>query len=138
MQNASRSLIVTAALILAIVFGINHLSHDPRLQPPAPHGTIQTGTVVWSHGPDGSVANADEHWRKHGAEFPEFHSEQDYVAGALAFVTTPPPGTLIKHDERGDTLFYNPATNTFAVRDDRGEPRTFFRPDNGRAYWDHQ
>ena len=45
---------------------------------------------------------------------------------------------LTKTNDRGDTLFYDPATNTFAVRDSDGEPRTFFRPDNGRAYWDRQ
>ena len=122
------------ALVLGIVFGVSRLAHDPRLQPPTPI----SGPVVWSRGPDGSVANADEHWHKHGREFPELRSEREYEFGALAFVTHPPPGTLVKHDERGDTLFYDPATNTFAVRDDRGEPRTFFRPDNGRAYWDRQ
>jgi pyocin large subunit-like protein len=50
----------------------------------------------------------------------------------------PPPGTLIKHDARGDTLFYQSSTDTFAVMDSRGEPRTFFKPDNGMAYWNRQ
>jgi filamentous hemagglutinin len=94
--------------------------------------------VIWSHGPDGSDANAQEHWQKHGGEFPALHSEQDYVGAANAFVHRPPPGTLTKTDSRGDTLFYDPATNTFAVMDSAGEPRTFFKPDNGRAYWDRQ
>ncbi len=75
---------------------------------------------------------------KHGREFPEFHNAQDYEHGAQAFITTPPAGTLTKHRDNGDTLFYDPATNTFAVADRRGEPRTFFRPNNGRAYWDRQ
>ena len=94
--------------------------------------------VIWSHGHDGANATAEEHWEKHGREFPEFHNAQDYEHGAQAFVATPPTGTLTKHRDNGDTLFYDPATNTFAVADRRGEPRTFFRPNSGRAYWDRQ
>jgi len=94
--------------------------------------------IAWSHGHDGANANAEEHWRKHGREFPEFHSAQDYEHGAQAFIAAPPAGTLTKHRANGDTLFYDPASNTFAVADRSGEPRTYFRPNNGRAYWDRQ
>jgi filamentous hemagglutinin len=107
-----------------------------------PQATTQSishgGAIVWSHGRDGSEANAQEHWQKHGGEFPEDHSEMDYVREANAFVHRPPPGTLAKHDAHGDTLFYQPSTDTFAVMDSRGEPRTFFKPDNGYAYWNRQ
>jgi pyocin large subunit-like protein len=105
---------------------------------PAPQATTQGGVIVWSHGRDGSDANAQEHWQKHGSEFSQDHSEADYVREANAFVHHPPPGTLTKHDARGDTLFYQPSTDTFAVMDARGEPRTFFKPDNGAAYWERQ
>jgi pyocin large subunit-like protein len=108
----------------------------------APQATTQNashgGAIVWSHGRDGADANAQEHWEKHGSEFPEDRSEQDYVREANAFVHRPPAGTLVKHDRRGDTLFYQPSTGTFAVMDSRGEPRTFFKPDNGYAYWNRQ
>jgi pyocin large subunit-like protein len=97
-----------------------------------------TGSVVWSKGHDGAAQNAEHHWLKHGGEFPEFHSAGEYEAGALAFIRTPPRGTLTKHRSNGDTLFYDPDSNTFAVADRRGEPRTFFRPDSGRAYWERQ
>ena len=70
--------------------------------------------------------------------FPEDRSEADYVREANTFVHQPPPGTLTKHDARGDTLFYQPSTDIFAVMDARGEPRTFFKPDNGMTYWDRQ
>jgi pyocin large subunit-like protein len=96
------------------------------------------GSVIWSHGHDGAAQNAEHHWQKHGREFPEFHSAGEYEAGALAFIRTPPPATLTKHRSNGDTLFYNPGSNTFAVADRRGAPRTFFRPDSGRAYWERQ
>ncbi|HVU19967.1 MAG TPA: hypothetical protein VHE09_04495 [Rhizomicrobium sp.] len=94
--------------------------------------------AIWSHGHSGSDANAQTHWQKHGREFPEFHSAREYEHAAQSFIATPPAGTLTKHRENGDTLFYDPATNTFAVADRRGEPRTFFRPNGGRAYWDRQ
>jgi len=60
------------------------------------------------------------------------------VNAANAFVHRPPPDAQIKHDARGDTLFYEPSTDTFAVMDRQGEPRTFFKPDNGARYWARQ
>ena len=38
----------------------------------------------------------------------------------------------------GDKLFYNAELNIFAVATQKGAPRTLFRPDNGRAYWQKQ
>ena len=138
MQGIWRNAAVVVALVLAVAFGADRLSHSDRIERAAPQtGEAQTA-VVWSHGRDGSVRNAEEHWEKHGREFPEFHTAQEYEQGALHFVSDPPPGTLTKTNDRGDTLYYDPATNTFAVKDRRGEPRTFFRPDDGRAYWDRQ
>ena len=110
--------------MLAVVFGANRLSHDDRFPIPPQQTEASADRVVWSHGPDGSVRNAEEHWEKHGGEFPEFHSATEYEKGALSFVTHPPPGTLTKTNDRGDTLFYDPATNTFAVKNSRGEPLT--------------
>jgi filamentous hemagglutinin len=136
MQGIWRNAAVAVALVFAVLFGVRQLSHDSRIQmSPAPGVSTP---VVWSHGRDGAARNAEEHWEKHGGEFPEFHTALEYERGALAFVTSPPPGTLTKTNDRGDTLFYDPASNTFAVRDAQGEPRTFFRPSSGRAYWDRQ
>ena len=138
MQGIWRNAAIAVALVLAIAFGANRISNSDRIHVPDAQPQTASGAVVWSHGRDGSARNAQEHWVKHGREFPEFHNAAEYEAGALAFVTNPPSGTLTKTDDRGDTLFYDPATNTFAVKDSRGEPRTFFRPDSGRAYWDRQ
>lgn len=138
MQNLWRNGIVFAALILAVAFGVGRLSHDDRIRTLQAEQQITAQDVVWSHGRDGAPRNAEEHWKKHGAEFPEFHSARDYEEGALRFVRHPPAGTLTKTNARGDTLYYQPSTNTFAVKDRSGEPRTFFRPDSGRAYWDRQ
>jgi pyocin large subunit-like protein len=139
-MNNSRLWLVVAGAILLAVFTVSVHNGGP-FQNSATQ-TISTpeqpGAAEWSHGPDGSEANAEEHWKKHGREFPELHSEQDYVNAANAFVHHPPPGTLTKRDARGDMLFYQPATDIFAVMDSRGEPRTFFKPDSGYAYWNRQ
>jgi pyocin large subunit-like protein len=134
-MNASRIWLGVAAVILLAVFGAS-LHHGGPFQTPQTQTLSAPG--AWSHGRDGSQANAEEHWEKHGSEFSEDHSEADYVREANAFVHHPPPGTLTKTDSRGDTLFYQPSTDTFAVMDAAGEPRTFFKPDNGAAYWNRQ
>ncbi|HEX3809155.1 MAG TPA: hypothetical protein VHW02_05585 [Rhizomicrobium sp.] len=105
---------------------------------PADTPASQSQGAVWSSGGVGAEQNAEHHWQKHGNEFPEFHNATEYESGALAFVRNPPPGTLTKHRSNGDTLFYNPQSNTFAVSARNGVPRTFFRPDNGMNYWNRQ
>ena len=131
-----RSWLIVAGVILLGAIGIS-MERGELLQT-SPQAITRNSAIVWSHGRDGAGANAQEHWEKHGSEFPEDHSETDYVREANAFVHHPPAGTLIKHDARGDTLFYQPSTDTFAVMDAQGEPRTFFKPDNGLAYWGRQ
>ena len=142
-MNNPRFWLAVAGVILLGVFGLSIERGGPfrpvhDLPPGHSQNIPQDGAIVWSHGPYGSAENAAEHWQKHGGEFPEDHSETDYVREANAFVHHPPPGTRIKHDSRGDTLFYQPSTGTFAVMDASGEPRTFFKPDNGAAYWNRQ
>jgi pyocin large subunit-like protein len=94
---------------------------------------------LWSPGPEHDAReNAAHHWQKHGGEFSELHSERDYTNAAHDFVNHPPPGAQTKQDSRGNTLIYDPESNTFAVKAPDGAPRTMFRPHNGRAYWDRQ
>ena len=100
--------------------------------------SIDESSTGWSHGRDGTNANANEHWRKHGAEFSEDRNAQEYEDEASNFLHHPPPGAKIKHRANGDTLVYDPGTNTFAVEDSQGEPRTMFKPDRGADYWDRQ
>jgi len=138
---AQQRWIALFVVVIAAVVGVSRFggTNQPAPAPASVSTVANSGTgVVWSHGHSGNRNNAEEHWQKHGRDFPEFHSAEDYEQGALRFVTNPPPGTLTKSRENGDTLFYDPATNTFAVKDRSGEPRTFFRPSSGRAYWDRQ
>ena len=85
-----------------------------------------------------SVPNAYNHWKKHGKEFPELQNAKQHVDATHSFVTSPPAGTLTKTRTNGDTLYYNPATNTFATKDAKGVPRTMFKPEKGMEYWNKQ
>jgi filamentous hemagglutinin len=137
MTRWHRVVLVAGGAVLLAVLLANRGSWGPPHQ--AFVGTSQQDAPLWSStGQMSAGENAEHHWRKHAAEFPELKSRADYIAAAHAFVSHPPPGTLTKHDRRGDTLLYNPATNTFAVRASSGAPRTMFRPDSGMRYWERQ
>ena len=100
------------------------------------HGNKQP---IWSSTKSKSgVENAYGHFTKHGSEFPEFQNAKQYVEGAHRFINQPPAGTLTKTRPNGDVLFYDPATNTFAVRSANGAPRTMLRPTDGIDYWNRQ
>ena len=75
------------------------------------------------------VENAFGHWDKHKKEFPEYQNSKQYVEATHNFVTNPPAGTLTKTRANGETLYYNPTTNTFAVKTADGVPKTMFKPD---------
>jgi len=86
-------------------------------------------TQIWTETKkDDPVSNAYGHWDKHKAEFPEFQNSKQYVDATHDFVTNPPEGTLTKTRPNGDTLYYNPKTNTFGVKNADGVPKTMFRP----------
>lgn len=135
MTRWQRILAVAAGLV--VIAGLYALRGDHG--PQSPTFTASVDAPLWTSTPDMSAAeNAEHHWRKHGSEFPELHDASQYEAAAHKFVSAPPPGTLVKHHRNGDTLFYDPASNTFAVSRRDGAPRTMFKPDNGMRYWDRQ
>ena len=85
-----------------------------------------------------SVKHAYDHWDKHKHEFPEFQNSKQYVDATHNFVRNPPEGTLKKVRENGDTLYYNPSKNIFAIKNADGTPRTMFKPEKGLEYWNKQ
>lgn len=84
------------------------------------------------------VKNAYDHWDKHKNEFPEFQNSKQYVNATHNFVRNPPIGTLTKVIKNGDTLYYNPSKNIFAIKNADGTPRTMFKPKKGLEYWNKQ
>jgi pyocin large subunit-like protein len=138
MDKVRRTFSVTGvliALLATFVFAGTHFSKTaPSTAPASGAATVGWTAPTWT----GGERNAREHWEKHGLEFPEFSDMQAYVNGVHAFLLKPPPGTLVKHRENGDTLYFNPGSGIFAVQASNGAPRTFFRPDDGVAYWERQ
>ncbi len=81
--------------------------------------------------------NAHYQFGKHGVEFGA-KSYPQYLAMVHGFIHHPPAGTESLKRKNGDTLFYNVKDNIFAVMTKTGAPRTMFRPDSGRTYWEQQ
>ena len=81
--------------------------------------------------------NAQKHFERDGQDFGA-RSVDEFVAKAHSFVKHPPKGTKTIVRANGDTLFYDPKDNVFAVATKSGAPRTLFKPDNGPDYWQEQ
>ena len=80
---------------------------------------------------------AERQFERNGADFGA-DDVGAYVSKARAFVTRPPRGVQTVTRANGDTLYYDPAANVFAVADKDGAPRTMFKPRDGMAYWTAQ
>ena len=81
--------------------------------------------------------NAERAFERNGETFATRSIDQ-FIKRAHAFVDHPPAGTQTLTRANGDTLFYDPKSNVFAVADKAGAPRTMFKPDDGAAYWQKQ
>ena len=77
-----------------------------------------------------------KHFDDHAAEF-GYRTPVEYLRGARDFVKRTDVETFTRVGGRtdGDRLFYDQASNTFAVLRKDGVLRTYFRPRDGRAYW---
>lgn len=96
------------------------------------------GKPMWSASRRYSAEqNAERAFARNGEAFGAATLD-DFVKKAHAFVDAPPKGTLTYTRTNGDRLFYDPKGNVFAVASKAGAPRTMFKPDQGRAYWDEQ
>ena len=96
------------------------------------------GKPMWSASKKFSAAeNAQRAFDRNGRDFGTRDIEA-FVEKAHAFVEHPPKGTLTMTRRNGDTLFYDPKDNVFAVASKDGAPRTMFHPDDGRSYWEEQ
>ncbi|RON01519.1 adhesin [Pseudomonas brassicacearum] len=101
-------------------------------------GSVGSNPIWSSTSNKSAVENAFGHWDKHKGEFPELQNSKQYVEQAKDFLINSPGGTLTKTNSRGDTLKYDPNTNTFGVLGQDGAPRTMFRPKDGINYWNRQ
>jgi pyocin large subunit-like protein len=96
------------------------------------------GKPMWSASRRYSAEeSAQRAFARNGEAFDARTLEQ-FVKKAHAFVEHPPAGTQTLTRANGDTLFYDPKGNVFAVANPEGAPRTMFKPDDGAAYWAEQ
>lgn len=77
-----------------------------------------------------------EHFEKHGAEF-GYASADEYLKGANRVIAS--PDALHKLEaEDGDDVYYLEVSNEFVIVSTDGYIRTYFKPDDGKAYYDRQ
>ena len=99
-------------------------------------GTAGEPTPEPTPAPEGDFASDEsltDHFEKHGPEF-GYQTEEEYLQGARA-LTKGGQGIETSIRSNGDKLFYNPATNEFAVLRPNGIIRTYFKPTGSFGYW---
>lgn len=120
----------------------HELTNPPHHQAEASQATQSTKhhaeipRQVWTYGAAGNrLQNAEDHWHKHGMQFPNLKSEQEYVQFAYDFVQSAP---MKKKRQNGDTMFFDPKSGVFAITDRHGVMRTCFKPSHGLDYYNRQ
>jgi len=98
---------------------------------------VQAQPSVTANRRETADAKVQRLYERNGAAFGA-KSADDYLQKVRAFTENTPRGTETVKRANGDTLFYQASTNTFAVTDRKGVPRTMFKPDDGPAYWAQQ
>lgn len=103
---------------------------------PAPREAVDK--PVWTSNRRSSAdENLERIYKRNGEAFGA-DGKADFAGKTQAFIDNPPRGTETIRRVNGDTLYYHAASNTFAVANADGVPRTMFKPDEGAAYWAQQ
>ncbi len=99
---------------------------------------LYKGRPLWSSNRKyTALENAQYHFESKG-DMLGTPTYEAFLAKVHGFIQNPPEGTLTLKRNNGDTLYYHPPTNQFAVATRAGAPRTMFKPDDGMAYWQKQ
>lgn len=99
---------------------------------------LYKGRPLWSSNRKyTALENAQYHFESKG-DMLGTPTYEAFLAKVHGFIRNPPEGTLTLKRNNGDTLYYHPPTNQFAVATRTGAPRTMFKPDDGMAYWQKQ
>ncbi len=78
----------------------------------------------------------NEHYEKHGIEM-GFATPAEYEAAAAAVVNSPDALHKLEKED-GDDVYYIESTNEFVIVSTDGYIRTYYRPTNGKEYFDNQ
>jgi hypothetical protein len=129
---------LAARLGLALLLGVTACDQGPRgTEPVHPGSTVAAlEAPPPSHpAPQFAPGQLEHHFQKHGAEM-GFSSQADYLRAAQALVQGGPGVETYRRG--GDTLYFRESTGEFAVVSDRNVLRTYFKPGDGRGYWERQ
>lgn len=131
--NWLRIIILLAALVAVA------LTHAQA--PDMPSGTdvppaqsqeqIDDGQLYWAN-----PRTLADHFQRHGGDFLA-ESPEDYARQAHALYLSREQHQ-IKTDADGTVRVYDAATSAFGAYDADGATKTYFKPDNGQAYFDRQ
>ncbi len=132
--SKTRSVVGTLCILLVMVCFVIRIfvGRDTNDIPAANSGeTVET--------PDYTFRNEDarkEHYEKHGDEF-GYQDAAEYEAGANRVIQS--DEALHKEEaEDGDDVYYLEATNEFVIVSTDGYIRTYFKPEDGIAYYNRQ
>ena len=96
----------------------------------------EEGTKAYTDYRFRSKSLLNSHYDKHGIEM-GFKSAGDYEKAASDVINN--PAALYKTEkEDGDHVYYLVSTNEFVVLSKDGYIRTYFKPDQGKKYFDRQ
>jgi pyocin large subunit-like protein len=130
--------IVVLALAAAIVIaGCEHRREDTRGPAVAATGTDASQGAHRNVGFH-TARQLAEHFEKHGSEFGDI-SRQEYLVRAQELRDAPVSGTILE-SVRNDGVItrFDRKTGAFIAFDGDGTIRTFFRPNDGEAYFRRQ
>lgn len=130
LRRLASTLVFLAIAALTLLAGC-----DARGRPRDRDPTADAVAADREAAPQFAPGQLEQHFRKHGGEM-GFATKEDYLRAAQALVRGGPGVETLRRG--GDTLFYKEQTNEFAVLSDRNVIRTYFRPDDGRRYWERQ
>lgn len=141
MKESIRSVPTTVFVILVILtfFYLGYVRGDGTKENYISHtGAVTTETPdnVQSAVMFRSEKLLQEHYKKHGISM-GYESAEQYLAGANAVLNN--SDAIHKTEkEDGDDVYYVEDTNDFVVVSVDGYIRTYFRPDEGREYFEKQ
>ncbi len=136
-------------VLFVLVAGATWLIQRGRVAPveSAPPATVTPAVVPTAAAPSAVTrpdigfrdrSHLEEHFQKHGAEFGRI-SLEEYLRAAQTLRDRPAGGDILE-SVRADGVVtrYDRGTGAFLACDRSGVIRTFFRPNDGEAYYQRQ
>lgn len=147
--NPRRAATGIAVLAVALLIAVIQYVKSNHSKPPPPDGARASATApAPAPAPDirpdagpgfRSRQVLEEHFRKHGGEFGQRLTIDEYLRRAQALRDAPAGGTIAQLKRRdGVVCRFDRATGDFIAFNRDRTIRTFFRPNDGEAYFRRQ